>query len=331
LKELVNEMVGSTQDTADVLTLDAVADSPKFVLHELGLPVREAAVIQSGGGSPHYDLNIAAVGNIGLCRARHYTPSIGVTVLRPEQTGFVIPNHSHGESRVNGEHTAPGTTHTPDDLDSAYVSGAARQSFGIVLPKQQFIDTVAALRGINHEDEGLEERLFRISPATERELLSRITGLLERPDDGKRAVGPIEFSNTVFALMTDAYLETHSERRAGHRQGQSPARIVRRAEERFLAAQGGTVSLADLCAAAGVGRSRLYQACQTVCGVAPLAYFRKRQLTRARSQLLDAEPSRGLVKRIALDIGMNALGRFSREYRELFGELPSATLNRPPT
>jgi hypothetical protein len=52
------------------------------------------------------------------------------------------------------------------------------------------------------------------------------------------------FTNTVYTLIIEAYLETDSERRAGHRLGAFSTCIVRRTEEPFLAAKGGTVSLA---------------------------------------------------------------------------------------
>jgi len=98
-------------------------------------------------------------------------------------------------------------------------------------------------------------------------------------------------------------------------------------EEHFMAAEELPVSLADLCAAAGVSKSTLYMAFHQVCGRPPLEYFQKRRLTRARLRLLKASPQRGAVKRVALDTGFTELGRFAADYRRLFGEPPSATLN----
>ena len=60
----------------------------------------------------------------------------------------------------------------------------------------------------------------------------------------------------------------------------------------------------------------------------PLAYFLKRKLTKARATLLHARPERGAVKSAAIDAGLTELGRFSVQYRRLFGECPSATLNK---
>jgi len=111
----------------------------------------------------------------------------------------------------------------------------------------------------------------------------------------------------------------------------NPGRVVRAAETRFAQADGNPVSLADLCAAAGVGKNGLHQAFERYCGESPIAYLHKRRMTKARSTLLNSEPHRGAVKRAALDVGLTELGRFSRDYRRLFGESPSITLSRSVT
>jgi AraC-like DNA-binding protein len=43
---------------------------------------------------------------------------------------------------------------------------------------------------------------------------------------------------------------------------------------------------------------------------------------------MEPKSNRRLVKSAALDAGLTHLGRFSAEYRELFGESPTMTLNR---
>ena len=101
------------------------------------------------------------------------------------------------------------------------------------------------------------------------------------------------------------------------------------AEECFAAAQAGPVSLADMCVAAGVSQVTLYHAFMVMCGSSPIAYFKKRRLTDARQALLRSGPEKGRVKLAALGAGLTHLGRFSKEYHQLFGELPTTTLNLP--
>jgi len=57
---------------------------------------------------------------------------------------------------------------------------------------------------------------------------------------------------------------------------------------------------------------------------------RAERMKQARDRLRGATPEHGAVKRAALDAGIRELGRFSVEYRKLFGESASATLTRAP-
>lgn len=107
-----------------------------------------------------------------------------------------------------------------------------------------------------------------------------------------------------------------------------PERIVRRAEERFAEAEWRPVSLAGLCAASGASQSALYMAFQHLYGEPPLRYFHRRRLNRAREILTAALPIKGIVQQTAPAVGLTEFGRFSRDYRELFGETPSAMLTR---
>jgi len=136
-----------------------------------------------------------------------------------------------------------------------------------------------------------------------------------------------DVSSTIIGLLVDAYLCAPTEPPLKTR-ARPPEEIVRRAEERFFEANGGPISLADLCAAAGVGQSALYRAFHSVCDEPPLAYFQKRRLTDARRALLKSPEHRGAVKQAAMSVGLTEMGRFSVEYRRLFGESPSATLKK---
>ncbi len=98
---------------------------------------------------------------------------------------------------------------------------------------------------------------------------------------------------------------------------------------KFVDQHGGEfVSVEQLASAAGVSERTLRDAFQQYFGVAPVRYLNNRTLHQVRRALKNADPSVTTITRIAADFGVWQLGRFARDYRLLFGELPSETLRR---
>jgi AraC-like DNA-binding protein len=101
--------------------------------------------------------------------------------------------------------------------------------------------------------------------------------------------------------------------------------IVGRCVE-YVDAVGSTASIPELCGRAHVSERRLRQAFVDVVGVPPITYFRCRALNRARLRLIAADVRETHVTEVALDAGFSHVGRFARQYQDVFGEYPSATL-----
>lgn len=104
---------------------------------------------------------------------------------------------------------------------------------------------------------------------------------------------------------------------------------VRRADEFLRANIARPVYSDEICAAVGVAPRTLHQSFMSVYGMTPAAYLKRRRLMLVRRTLLAARHGPALVKSIALAHGFWHLGRFAREYTDMFGELPSATLGAP--
>ena len=58
-----------------------------------------------------------------------------------------------------------------------------------------------------------------------------------------------------------------------------------------------------------------------------MAYLKKYRLTAVRQEILEDRSQRN-ISVIAMAWGFNHLGRFSSEYRKLFDETPSMTVQR---
>lgn len=106
------------------------------------------------------------------------------------------------------------------------------------------------------------------------------------------------------------------------------AEIIERACEMVEAHSGASIRIDDLADAAGVSIRTLNYAFREQMGVSPRQFVRAYTLNAARTALLSAKIGSARVSDIAARLGVWEWGRFSRDYRQLFGELPSETLRR---
>ncbi len=82
----------------------------------------------------------------------------------------------------------------------------------------------------------------------------------------------------------------------------------------------------DLCRELAIGDRALRRLFADVYGTSPGRYLRQRRLGQAHRALRDATALS--VTEVAIALGFFDLGRFARDYRTHFGELPSQTLHR---
>jgi AraC-like DNA-binding protein len=112
------------------------------------------------------------------------------------------------------------------------------------------------------------------------------------------------------------------------RDGGSHGRVMARFEEFLAAKQFEPVYLAEICNFVGASERTLRTCCQERLGMGPIRYLWLRRMNLAHRALLDADPALRTVTEIVTGHGFWELGRFSVEYRALFGESPSTSLRR---
>ena len=110
----------------------------------------------------------------------------------------------------------------------------------------------------------------------------------------------------------------------------SHMRVVAKLEEYLAANSGRPIYIGELCATTGVSESTLRRCCRELLGMGAVRYLWLRRMHLTRWALLGADMAATTVTAIAMDHGFWELGRFSVDYRALFGEPPSETLRRPP-
>ncbi|HMD09033.1 MAG TPA: helix-turn-helix domain-containing protein [Candidatus Acidoferrum sp.] len=103
--------------------------------------------------------------------------------------------------------------------------------------------------------------------------------------------------------------------------------IIRMAMDCVEQHDGECLSVEQLATAASVSERTLRDAFLRYFGVPPVQYLHRRTLHQIRKALLAADPSTATVTEIATQFGVWQFGRLARDYRFLFGELPSGTLH----
>ncbi|WP_197082643.1 helix-turn-helix domain-containing protein [Bradyrhizobium sp. LTSP885] len=110
------------------------------------------------------------------------------------------------------------------------------------------------------------------------------------------------------------------------------SQVVKRAREYIIEHIDDPLQIIDVCRALKVSRRTLQYSFTDVLGVNPATYLRVLRLNGARRDLLSADYDRPMqIKEVVARWGFWHLSRFSAEYRQLFGELPSATLRSRPS
>jgi AraC-like DNA-binding protein len=87
-------------------------------------------------------------------------------------------------------------------------------------------------------------------------------------------------------------------------------------------------SAQDLVALTGISERTLQAAFNKYYGLSSARYIQLRRLHQARKLLARVDDHETTVSTVATSLGMWDLGRFAGRYRNVFGELPSVTLQR---
>jgi AraC-like DNA-binding protein len=199
--------------------------------------------------------------------------------------------------------------------------------FAIRLPRDVLEAHAAKLSG-SHMNETIRFDLgFDTSAPSGRALLSTVSFLqteLARP--GGLGAAPSACREFEAALMTQLLLlvpsQFSSALRTERRSRGGRARI-RELIDAIDAHPEAETTTADLAARAGVGARALHVAFQDLVGMPPMTYVRCVRLDRVHDEL--AGGTARSVTDVAADWGFFHPGRFARQYRERFGELPSET------
>ena len=102
---------------------------------------------------------------------------------------------------------------------------------------------------------------------------------------------------------------------------------IRRAREAVMDRQNLPFTVRRLCQETGVSARTLQYAFEEEFSMSPKSWLMARSLNQVRRELRKSPSRRTRIVDIANDCGFWHMGQFARDYRKMFGELPSETLN----
>jgi AraC-like DNA-binding protein len=143
----------------------------------------------------------------------------------------------------------------------------------------------------------------------------------------KSAAATNEIERTSAALLLLAF-ENGAICGAQDVQPEKPDRTLAKAEGYILSHLGEHITLADLATVSDTSPSSLLRAFRIYRDTSPMKYVKHLRLELAQRALLSGTNGTVRVTDVAMDHGFFQLGRFSADYRRVFGELPSVTLRR---
>jgi AraC-like DNA-binding protein len=300
--------------------------------YQAAIRAADLELFPTAGGNFHAELTQVTMNKVWMQRFHQSLPQVNAGSMKPGRRviGFVAGEHqppmqytglrfSHGDivvcnSDMMHQRTEAGChfasmSLTNEDLDAGCKAIAGREFAG--QPFTHLVQPSLALMG----------RLSKLH-ATVVNIAKNSPDLFDLPE----AVRALEQQLTY--LMVRCLTEGSISAMTGG--GRSHDVIVARFEE-FLEANPNTpLYLPEICAAVGVAERTLRNACEKHLGMGPIRYLALRRMHLVHRALVRAVSSTTTVTRIATDHGFWELGRFSVNYRTMFGETPSVTLQRPP-
>ncbi len=188
-----------------------------------------------------------------------------------------------------------------------------------------FIKMALAVLGPGFFDGKPTDRLALRGPQSRRDVGVRLRDLVEQDLAHPGRLSDPEYASAWEHQVLDTWLAQVIAPDSG---ASLPVRCraARQAESFLREHRDRPVSVCELCMVTGVPKRTLMLGFRDLFGLSPAAYHRRMRLNAARRDLVRARPGETSVTVTALRWGFDHFGRFSVDYRRMFGESPIATL-----
>lgn len=261
------------------------------------------------------NLNLGS--RIEAAPAKHYIPF-----------GFIL--HNSGDSRFCGRETQGNTFVQASGGHWDICFKGSIELIGTVFNREYFNSSYELLKGSSVPKQYLYSQIAPTPGQQGVRYAHEINNILQRLHSTPKIFQQNKVINLlccqIIKLTIDALpsvdihspLVTHSKRILG----------VQRVIEYLQVHAKKLPDMQKLCRLSGVSERSLQYGFLEYLGLTPIQYLRITRLNGVHSELLNAPNSNIKVSDVAMHWGFLELGRFSREYKQLFHELPSKTLRQ---
>ncbi|SFM07057.1 AraC family transcriptional regulator [Shimia aestuarii] len=282
----------------------------------------DGKIVQYGKGLDVGELIVAKFGDSRLLRLGFEPQALINTAQLRLNANFTVPYDAGSHWRINGHILERDTFFMNLFSDENELLAERRKVLCGRVPLVPFLEELEALTGRDLPDGHSLTLLCRLPAAQYRQLVFEMEHILEqrcmRGDGhgGAQALIRLLAASVAASSIRDADQKTPLRNKAA---------LVRRIRDYVDERDPGTVSMAQLCAAFSMSAPTLISVFRDMTGQTPNRFFMLQRLARARSALAGSESGAAPVKAAALEQGFTELGRFSAQYKAVYGELPSQT------
>ena len=194
--------------------------------------------------------------------------------------------------------------------------------YGIVVDRLSFAEYLEERTRLDLDRVLLQRDLISLAPARKHRLCAALSNILS--DAELAGDAPAVLQARVFDVLVDVLQQGRASPPASRRCVSSRQQIVSRIRDLVLAQPAEAPSIPDLCRDLHVSRRTLQNSVEEVTGLSPVSFIRSLRLNEVRRALKQGHGDTS-ISTVAYSWGFNHLSQFAKDYRQLFGELPSAS------
>jgi AraC family ethanolamine operon transcriptional activator len=216
-------------------------------------------------------------------------------------------------------------------VEADYISGSLWDSIVLAIPEAELAQHIAIITQDDPENILTGQNVVRLDPQKAAQLRHYFTVYLRAVKQCLAKPGAATDLPEMATLPVELLAQALAESRALPTEKCSPARqrhVIRTIEAFDQQNKGLPLRIGRLSQITGLSSRTLQRIFNDQTGMSPLYYLKYHRLNGVRRKLRETHRDSALVNQIAYQFGFNHLSQFSRDYKQLFGELPSHTLTR---